>query len=212
MQQRAFVYTELQISVPFDQVPWQGLNQAIQQQAGFKNKTWLAGLGNQSVGGFYEFASIEQALQFVNDYFPAEAREFGVAQTTRVFAAEATAIASREMNSPHHNGDLKQSPAAFVYTELQCQAVPFAEAAPWREFNPVLRQQAGLLAKTWLSGWQTGSLGGFYAFDSLEHARHFALDYFPREAAALKSAFYTRIFDAGVTAGASREMASPYYL
>lgn len=51
MQHRAFVYTELQISVPFDQVPWQKVNQAIKEQPGFLNKTWLAGVGNQSAGG-----------------------------------------------------------------------------------------------------------------------------------------------------------------
>ncbi len=211
MQHRAFVYTELQISVPFDQVPWQKVNQAIKEQPGFLNKTWLAGVGNQSAGGFYEFDTVEHALSFVKEYFPAEARAFGVAQTTRVFAAEATEIASLEMNSPHYDGVLSQTPAAFVYTELQCQALPFVTAAPWRQLNPILKQQAGLLAKTWLSGWQTGTPGGFYAFDSLENAKSFALDYFPREAAALNSAFYTRIFDASASVAASRAMSSPYY-
>lgn len=211
MQERAFVYTELQISVPFEQVPWQKLNTAIKQQPGFLNKTWLAGLGNHSAGGFYEFASVADAWLFVKEYFPAEARAFGVAQTTRVFAADATVLASQEMNSPHYEGQLSQQAAAFVYTELQCQALPFAELAPWRELNPQLKRQTGLLAKTWLSGWQSGSVGGFYAFDSLAHAQAFALDYFPREAVALNSAFYTRVFDVAISASASREMASLYY-
>ena len=50
-QAKAFVYTELQISVPFSQVPWQNINKTIKQQPGFINKTWLSGAGNQSAGG-----------------------------------------------------------------------------------------------------------------------------------------------------------------
>ena len=75
----------------------------------------------------------------------------------------------------------------------------------------VLKQQPGLLAKTWLSGLHTGTVGGFYAFDSIENAKRFALDYFPTETKALDAAFYTRIFDATVTEAASRDMASPFY-
>ena len=46
MSTKAFVYTELQISIPFADAPWRDLNLAIQQQPGFINKTWLAGVGN----------------------------------------------------------------------------------------------------------------------------------------------------------------------
>ena len=97
----------------------------------------------------------------------------------------------------------------FVYTEVQL-SVPF-DQAPWRELNPLLKQQPGLLRKTWLSGFQNHSVGGFYEFDSLENAQRFAHDYFPQEAKKLGAAFTLRVFDGAVTEEASREMRSPHY-
>lgn len=211
MNHKAYVYTELQVSAPFDSIPWEKINKTIKEQPGFIDKTWLAGLGNHSAGGLYTFDTIENAQQFVTGYFPAEARGFGVAQTTRVFDAAATEAASRDMNSVHYDGKIGVKPGAFVYTEVQLHALPFDQAVPWRELNPVLKQQTGLLAKTWLSGLHSGTPGGLYAFDTIENARRFALDYFPTEAAGMNAAFCTRVFDAGVTEAASRDMHSPFY-
>lgn len=193
VKHKAYVYTELQISTPFNEVPWKDINTSIKQQPGFIDKTWLSGVGNQSAGGFYTFDSIENAQKFVTQYFPAEATAFGVAQTTRVFDSAASENASRDMNSVHYGAHLKVKPGAFVYTEVQLHAVPFDQAAPWRELDPILKQQPGLLSKTWLSGLHTGTPGGLYAFDTIEHAQQFALDYFPTEAKKLNAAFYTRV-------------------
>ena len=212
MTQKAFVYTELQISVPsFDDIPWHQLNLKIKKQPGFINKTWLFGTGNNSGGGFYAFDSIDNAQKFCTGYFPEEARSFGVAQTTRVFDAEVSEAASRDMNSMHYDGKIDRKPGAFVYTEVQLHAMPFDSTAPWRELNPTLKKQPGLLSKTWLNGLHTGTPGGLYAFDTIENAKKFAVDYFPTEAAALNAAFYTRVFDGAVTEAASREMNSPFY-
>lgn len=208
---KAFVYTELQISIPFTSVPWVRFNAAIRQQPGFIDKTWLSGAGNQSAGGLYSFDSIDNATKFCTDYFPNEAHELGVAQTTRIFDALATEEASRDMNSMHFGGKIKAKPGAYVYTEVWLSAKPFNDTAPWRVMNPILKQQPGLLAKTWLSGLHTGTPGGFYAFDTVENATSFALSYFPTEAASLNAAFYTRVFDGAVTEQASRAMSSPFY-
>lgn len=62
---KAFVYAELQISVPFDQAPWREVNPTILQQRGVLNKTWLAGVGNDSLGGIYAFDTIGNAQKFV---------------------------------------------------------------------------------------------------------------------------------------------------
>ena len=70
----AFVYTEVQLAIPFIEAPWKRLNPTLLRQPGFRNKTWLAGVGNQSVGGFYEFDTLDYARRFVVDYFPAEGR------------------------------------------------------------------------------------------------------------------------------------------
>lgn len=211
MTPKAFVYTELQISIPFANVPWARINEAIRQQPGFIDKTWLSGVGNQSAGGFYAFDSIENATRFCTDYFPSEARGLGVAQTTRIFDAAATEEASRAMNSVHCGGKIGQKPGAYVYTEVWLKATPFNDAVPWPAMNPILKQQPGLLAKTWLSGLHTGTPGGFYAFDTIEHAISFAINYFPTEAAGLGAAFYTRVFDGAVVENASKAMNSPFY-
>ena len=209
LPRKAFVYTELQISVPFDQAPWRDVNRTLLQQPGLLNKTWLAGVGNHSLGGIYLFDNIENAQQFVTGYFPGEAKKFGAAQTTRIFDAAIVEEASRDMNSVHFGGKTERKPGAFVYTEVQVN-VPFA-SAPWRQLNPTLKAQPGLLSKTWLSGLNTNTLGGIYAFDTLENATSFALGYFPGEAAGLNAAFYTRIFDAGVVEEACLQMQSPFF-
>jgi len=207
---KAFVYTELQISAPFEAIPWQNVNTSIKQQPGFINKTWLSGVGNNSVGGFYAFDSIENARKYVTEYFPNEAKGLGVAQTTHVFNATAGADASRAINSVYFGGKLAQKPAAFVYTELQLRVQPFSKNT-WGDLNSRLLKQPGLLTKTWLIGVSTGTTGGFFAFDTLENAKSFALHYFPTEAKTMKAAFTTRVFDATKTEPASRAMASPFY-
>ena len=207
---RAFVYTELQISIPFADYPWSTVNALIQQEPGFRNKTWLSGVKTLSAGGFYEFDSIENAKKYAVNYFPAAAKRRGVAQTTRVFNGDVVEEASRYLNSAHFGGTVTQKPGAFVYTEAQVSA-PF-DQAPWRQMNPILKAQPGLLHKTWLSGVNTNSVGGFYAFDTVENATRFVTDYFPTETAALDVAYTTRLFDASVVEEASRAIHSPFFI
>jgi hypothetical protein len=207
---KAFVYTELQISAPFESLPLQPVNASIKQQAGFIDKTWLSGVGNNSVGGFYAFDSIENALRYVTEYFPNEAKGLGVAQTTRVFDAAQGAEASRAMNSVYFGGKTIKKPTAFVYAEVQVRINPFDRGA-WIDVNARLSRQPGLLTSTWLIGVNTGTTGGFFAFETLENAKNFAINYFPSEAKILKAAFYTRVFDGSKTESASRAMSSPFY-
>lgn len=101
------------------------------------------------------------------------------------------------------------TPKAFVYTELQIN-VPL-ENAPRQARNLVLEPQNGLISKLWLNGVNTNTFGGIDAFDTVENARAFAVDDFPKTAAKLNVAFYTCVFDASVTEAASRGLRSPYY-
>lgn len=209
MSPKAFVYTEVAISVPFDQAPWKKINLDIRKQPGFLNKTWLQGHATQSLGGVYAFDSLENATKFVTGYFPTEPRSFGVAHNTRVFDAEVVRAASLDMGSVHYGAAPAEKPAAFVYTELQISK-PF-EGFSWQSRNAELKAVPGLQNKLWLSGHGTHSLGGFDAFASLEAAIDYAINAFPETAAKLGTAFYTRIFDAAITEQASREMNSPFY-
>ncbi len=210
MTPKAFVYTELQISVPFADAPWRDLNPTLLEQPGLLNKTWLSGVGSNSLGGIYAFDSIDNAEKFVTGYFPAEVEKFGVAQTTRIFDAEIVEAASRDIGSPHFDVTPDRKPGAFLYTEVQV-SVPF-ENAPWRARNPVLKTVPGLLAKTWLSGLHTHTIGGIDAFDTIENATAFAIEEFPKTAAGMNAAFVTRVFDAAIVEEASRQMRSPFYV
>lgn len=98
-----FVYTEVQLSIHFDQAPWREFTSTLQAQPGFRSKTWLSGVQNNSLGGFYEFDSLENAQAFAYDYFPTAAREIGAAFTTRIFDGNVTEEASRCLNSPYYN-------------------------------------------------------------------------------------------------------------
>ena len=205
----AFVYTEVQNSVPFSEIPWGKRNPAIAANDGFISKTWLSGLGNDSVGGFYSFDSVEHALKYVNGFFPDAQRRFGNAHTSRVFDANITRQASVDLHSAHFGVKPKTKPGAFVYTEVQV-SIPFSEFA-WESRNRTLQQTPGLLGKTWLSGLHTLTLGGFDVFDTVENARCFAIESFPETAKKLDAAFMTRVFAAATTEAASRAMHSPFY-
>lgn len=206
---KALVYTEVQIALQIADAPWREINARLKPQPGLINKTWLAGVGNDSIGGLYQFARIEDAQKFVTGYFPAEARSFGAPQTTRIFDADIVAEASKDMSSPHFGVILDKVPGAYVYTEVQA-SVSFA-SFPWQDRNVALKGVPGLLSKTWLSGINTGTLGGLDAFDTIENARTFATDIFPKTAAKMNVGYTTRLFDGAVVEEASRDMSSPFY-
>lgn len=209
MTPKAFVYTEVAMSVPFDQAPWPTINKEIKKQPGFLNKTWLHGHGTSSVGGLYAFDSRENARDFVTGYFPTEPRAFGVAHNTRVFDAEIVKEASEDLGAVYYGASPVKAPGAFVYTELQLSQ-PF-ETFDWQSRNKKLKQVPGLQSKIWLSGVSTNTLGGFDAFDTMDLALDYAINQFPEVAKNLGAAFYTRVFDATTTEEASRQMQSPFY-
>jgi hypothetical protein len=115
---KAFVYTELQTLKPFTDAIWKESNLKLLALPGFTNKTWLAGVNNHSVGGFYEFDGIENARRFAVEVFPGRARAQGVAQTTRLFDGGVVEEASHQLNSVHFGGRIGSPPGAFVYTEV----------------------------------------------------------------------------------------------
>jgi hypothetical protein len=103
----------------------------------------------------------------------------------------------------------KKIKKVFVYTQLH-MSVPF-NAVPWKEANIELQKIPGLVRKTWLSGADDNSVGGFYEFNSLESAQNFAWTIYPQEAKKLGVGFSVKIFDGDIVEEASKGMASPYY-
>lgn len=99
---KAFVYVEAQVSVPFEEYPWDKDNPGIKSQPGFISKTWLSGTDNNSIGGFYAFDSIENAKKYVTGFMFEKAKKPNIGLTTRVFSAERVEEASSGMNTPFY--------------------------------------------------------------------------------------------------------------
>lgn len=206
---KAFVYTELHSTLPFALIPWAERNAQLAAVPGLCSKTWLSGAGSPAIGGLYEFDDMERARAFLTGVVPATSRALGVSLTTRLFDGDVVAEASRLSHSAHFGAEVITPPGAFVYAEAQL-ALPF-DQAPWRSMIPMLTAQPGFLHLTWLSGVQTHSLGGFYAFDTLENATEFCTGFFPSLTGPMGVAHTTRLFDAAPTVGASRGLHSPFF-
>lgn len=97
---KAFVYVEAQVAIPFEGYPWDNDNPGIRKQPGFISKTWLSGVDNNSIGGFYAFDSIENAKDYATGYMSDKAKKLDIGITTRIFSADCVEEASKEMNSP----------------------------------------------------------------------------------------------------------------
>ena len=101
---KVFVYTEFQSSIPFEDVPWKEINPNLLSIKGLIRKTWLSGINSNTVGGFYEFDSLEDAQNFAWNIFPEEAREMGVSFMSKLFDGDIVEEASIGMKSPHYLG------------------------------------------------------------------------------------------------------------
>jgi hypothetical protein len=97
----------------------------------------------------------------------------------------------------------------FLYAEFQVSA-PFGEGV-WRGANPAMHTVPGLRSKTWLSGINTHSIGGFYEFDSISNARAYAEGMLSDFAKSAGASLTVKLFDGDVVAEASKDMSSPFY-
>ena len=99
---KVFVYTQLHLSVPFNNVPWKEANIELLKIPGLVRKTWLSGADDNSVGGFYEFNSLESAQNFAWTIYPQEAKKLGVGFSVKIFDGDIVEEASRGLKSPHY--------------------------------------------------------------------------------------------------------------
>ena len=63
---KLFLYAEYQVSIPFTQIDWVPINVEMKKFSGLQSKTWLSGINTNTVGGFYEFDSIENAQKYID--------------------------------------------------------------------------------------------------------------------------------------------------
>lgn len=209
-----FLYAEVQTSVPFEEAPWRIFNPAMKKEKGLIRKTWLSGLETNSVGGLYEFDTIENARNYVHNYLRPEADSVGGKGSllTRIYDGQITEDASKDMSSPWLKPltSKRAKGRVFMFNEMHWK-IAFKQV-PWSSLNPRLKQQEGLLSKQWLSGIATNSVNGFYEFASKKDALAFAYGMFAEESRNAGVTSNIKLFDADIVEEASRDMGSPYYL
>ncbi len=101
---KVFLYGEFQTSLPaFTQDMWEPVNAQLKDVKGLVRKTWLYGIGTNTVGGFYEFDSVENARAFATGIYAEQAKQLGASLTVKLFDGDAVEAASRDMKSPHYS-------------------------------------------------------------------------------------------------------------
>ncbi len=101
---KVFLYGEFQLSVaPFTEEVWRPVNAALKNVKGLVRKTWTIGLGTNSVGGFYEFDSEENARAFATGLYAEQAKAMNASLLVRLFDGDLGEAASRDMKSPFYN-------------------------------------------------------------------------------------------------------------
>jgi hypothetical protein len=99
---KVFLYAEIQVSIPYNKVDWASINTEMQKEAGLKSKTWLSGINTNTIGGFYEFDSLENAKAYALGYLAAAAQQLGGSLSVKLFDGDITADANKGMSSPYY--------------------------------------------------------------------------------------------------------------
>jgi hypothetical protein len=100
---KIFLYAEYQVAIPFEQIDWQPINVEMKQYGGLKSKTWLSGLNTKTVGGFYEFDSVENAQNYINGLLIPFAQKVNGNLSVKLFDGEVTQEANIGMCSPFYS-------------------------------------------------------------------------------------------------------------
>jgi hypothetical protein len=99
---KVFLYAEIQVAIPFTKIDWPTINVEMKREKGLKSKTWLAGVNAQTVGGFYEFDSVENAKAYATGYLAAAAEMLGGTLSVKLFDGDVVEEANCGMNSPYY--------------------------------------------------------------------------------------------------------------
>jgi hypothetical protein len=102
---KVFVYAEYQASIPFSEIDWVPINHDMKKFPGLKSKTWLSAINTNQVGGFYEFDSVENAQNYIENLLIPFAKQVNGNLTVKLFDGDVTKKASIGMNSPFYSAD-----------------------------------------------------------------------------------------------------------
>jgi hypothetical protein len=107
---KVFLYAEIQVAIPFTDIDWVSINAAMKKEKGLKSKTWLSGINTNTIGGFYEFDSLENAKAYAEGYLAKAAHQLGGSLSVRLFDGEVVADASRGISSPYYEKAKPKTP------------------------------------------------------------------------------------------------------
>ncbi|MCG5233712.1 YdhR family protein [Xanthobacter oligotrophicus] len=100
---KVFLYAEIQVSIPFGEIDWKTIDGQMKENPGLKSKTWLSGINNNTIGGFYEFDSLENAKAYATGYLAKAAQALGGSLSVKLFNGDITAEASKAIWSPFYS-------------------------------------------------------------------------------------------------------------
>ena len=100
--EKIFLYAEYQVSVPFTEIDWAPINEEMKKFDGLRSKTWLSGINNQTVGGFYEFSSRVAAEKYIDELLVPFSKQINGSLSVKLFDGEVVAEASQGMSSPFY--------------------------------------------------------------------------------------------------------------
>ncbi|NES67335.1 MAG: YdhR family protein, partial [Okeania sp. SIO2D1] len=89
--------------IPFPEINWEPINVDMKKFPGLKSKTWLSGLNTNSVGGFYEFDSVENAQNYIDNLLIPFVKQVNGNLSVKLFDGDVTKEASLGMDSPFYN-------------------------------------------------------------------------------------------------------------
>jgi hypothetical protein len=101
------------------------------------------------------------------------------------------------------------TPHVYIYAEYQV-SIPFVQI-DWKPIDVEMKKSPGLISKTWLSGINTHSIGGFYAFDTPANAQAYVDNLLVPFAGQIGGNLTVRLFDADATREASIAIHSPFF-
>ena len=101
---KIFLYVEFQISQDFTELDIEEINSQMKAFPGLISKTWLSGIGNKSLGGFYEWDSLENVQNYIDNYLAPGMKTYG-SLTVKLFNGDVVRDASIDMSSPFYNQD-----------------------------------------------------------------------------------------------------------
>ena len=99
---KVFLHAEFQVTQPFEEIDWAPINVKMKEFPGLKSKTWLSGVGNHSVGGFYEFDSQENAQNYIDNLLIPVTKQLGGNLSVKLFNGNVVEEASKGMDSPYY--------------------------------------------------------------------------------------------------------------